>query len=404
MSAISTLHGTLRRIPGGVWKLGLVSLLMDVSSEMIHSLLPLFMVSVLGANFLEVGVIEGVAESVTLLVKVFSGAFSDYLGRRKGLAVFGYGLSTLAKPLFALAAGLGLVFAARCIDRIGKGIRGAPRDAMLADLTPAELRGAAYGLRQALDTLGAFLGPLLAMLLVLLWADDFRSIFWIAAIPAMLAVFLLQVGVEESAAGPARRGNPLGRAGLRQLGAGFWWVVATGALFTLARFSEAFLILRAHQFGVPLRLIPLVLVVMNLVYALSAYPFGWLSDRMDRRLLLALGMAVLVGADLLLGSAPQRGMVLLGVALWGLHLGMTQGLLASLVAANAPADLRGTAFGLFNLVSGVAMLAASAGAGLAWQFWGAATAFYMAAGFSAAGLLALLLSMLIVRPGASTPG
>ncbi|WP_435609537.1 MFS transporter [Pseudomonas knackmussii] len=398
MSAISTLHGTLRRIPGGVWKLGFVSLLMDVSSEMIHSLLPLFMVSVLGANFVQVGLIEGIAESVTLLIKVFSGAFSDYLGRRKGLAVFGYGLSALAKPLFALAGGLGMVFAARCIDRVGKGIRGAPRDAMLADLTPAELRGAAYGLRQALDTLGAFLGPLLAVALVVLWADDFRSIFWMAAIPAMLAVFLLQVGIEEQGAPAALRANPLARARLRQLPAGFWWVVGTGALFTLARFSEAFLILRVNQFGLPLKLIPLVLVLMNLVYALSAYPFGWLSDRMDHRLLLALGMAALILADLLLGTASHLSIALLGVALWGLHMGMTQGLLASMVAATSPANLRGTAFGLFNLVSGVAMLIASAGAGFAWQFWGAATAFYIAAGFSAAGLLALLLSTLRVSP------
>lgn len=397
MPALSSLHGTLRRIPADVWKLGMVSLLMDVSSEMIHSLLPLFMVSALGANFIEVGLIEGLAESLTLLVKVFSGALSDYLGRRKGLAVFGYGLSALAKPLFALATGLGLVFAARCLDRIGKGIRGAPRDALLADLTPAPLLGAAYGLRQALDTVGACLGPLLAMLLVFLWADDYRSIFWVATIPAMLAVFLLQIGLEEQGKRTPLRRNPLTREQLRQLPARYWWGVATAALFVLARFSEAFLILRAHQFGVPLKLIPLVLVLMNLIYALSAYPFGWLSDRIGPRRLLALGMALLVGADLLLGSATQRDTVLLGVALWGLHMGMTQGLLSSLVAASAPAPLRGTAFGLFNLVSGIAMLLASAGAGLAWQLWGAATAFYLAAGCSAGGLALLGLAARLER-------
>ncbi len=379
-----------QRMPAGVWVLGFVSLLMDVSSEMIHSLLPLFMVTTLGASALVVGLIEGLAEATALIVKVFSGALSDYLGRRKGLAVFGYALGALTKPVFALASGAGIVLAARLLDRIGKGVRGAPRDALIADLAPPAIRGAAFGLRQSLDTVGAFVGPLLATGLMLLWADDFRAVFWVAVIPGLLAVALLWAGVREPhRAQPERRGNPISRASLRRLGGAYWWVVGVGGLFTLARFSEAFLVLRAQQSGIALALVPLVMVAMNLVYALAAYPFGRLSDRVSHAGLLAGGLLVLVTADLVLAASDHWGALLAGVALWGIHLGITQGLLATMVAATAPADLRGTAFGFFNLVSGVAMLLASLCAGLLWDRFGAEFTFYAGAAFSLVALLAL---------------
>ncbi len=322
---------------------------MDVSSEMIHSLLPLFMVGTLGASAFAVGIIEGLAESTALIVKVFSGALSDYLGKRKGLALFGYALGALTKPLFAVAPTIGIVLTARLLDRMGKGIRGAPRDALVADIAPPELRGAAFGLRQSLDTVGAFLGPLLAVGLMLLWADDFRAVFWVAVIPGLLAVALLLFGVREPEYHAAeKRSNPISRENLRRLSGAYWWVVGVGALFTLARFSEAFLVLRAQQGGIPVALVPLVMVAMNLVYAASAYPFGRLSDRMNRKSLLALGLAVLIAADLVLAADNHWTMVLAGVALWGVHMGMTQGLLATMIADTAPADLRGTAYGFFN--------------------------------------------------------
>ena len=381
-----------RRIPPGIWALGFVSMLADISSEMIHSLLPLFMVTVLGASALTVGLIEGLAEATALIVKVFSGALSDYLGKRKVLAVLGYGLSALTKPLFAVATSAGVVLTARIVDRVGKGIRGAPRDALVADIAPAHLRGAAYGLRQSLDTVGAFVGPLLAVGLMLLWADDFRAVFWVAVIPGALAVLVLLVAVREPQRDPAaRRVNPIQWRNLKRLGRAYWWVVAVGAVFTLARFSEAFLVLRAQQGGMPLAWIPMVMVAMNVVYAASAYPFGQISDRVSHARLLALGLGVLVAADLVLAQSSHWGAMLLGVALWGLHMGMTQGLLATMVADTAPDDLRGTAFGFFNLVSGLTMLAASVVAGALWDQFGAALTFYAGAAFclAALGLLGL---------------
>ncbi|MBK9363885.1 MAG: MFS transporter [Rubrivivax sp.] len=379
-------------LPAGVWVLGFVSLLMDVSSEMIHSLLPLFLVGTLGLSVLAVGVIEGIAEATALIVKVFSGALSDGLGRRKGLAVLGYAMGALSKPVFALATGAGLVVAARFVDRVGKGIRGAPRDALLADITPPAIRGAAFGLRQSLDTVGAFLGPLLATALMLLWANDLRAVFWVAVIPAVLAVLLLVVGVREPPRPPGVKPvNPIRREALRRLGPAYWQVVAIGAVFMLARFSEAFLVLRAPQVGIAAAWVPLVMVAMNLVYAATAYPFGTLSDRMDHRRLLAAGLVVLIAADLLLASAEGWPLLLAGVALWGVHMGMTQGLLAAMVADTAPADLRGTAYGFFNLLSGIAMLAASVIAGLLWDRLGSAVTFYAGAGFAAVTLLGLRL-------------
>lgn len=382
----------LRQIPAGVWALGFVSMLADISSEIIHSLLPLFMVTVLGASALTVGLIEGAAEATALVVKVFSGALSDYLGKRKVLAVFGYGLSALTKPLFAVATTVGIVTTARILDRVGKGIRGAPRDALVADIAPAEVRGAAYGLRQSLDTVGAFLGPLFAVGLMLLWANDFRAVFWVAVIPAVLSVVVLVLVVRDPYRVPApRRLNPIQWRSLQRLGRPFWWVVLIGAVFTLARFSEAFLVLRAEQGGMALAWIPMVMVAMNVVYAASAYPFGKLSDAMSHGKLLALGLAVLIAADLVLAQSNHWGAMLLGVALWGLHMGMTQGLLATMVADTAPADLRGTAFGFFNLVSGLTMLAASVVAGALWDELGAPVTFYAGAAFClvALGLLGL---------------
>ena len=372
------------KIPFGIVALGLVSLLMDTSSELIHSLLPAFMSSVLGASALTIGAIEGVAEATALIVKVISGPLSDWLGHRKPLAVLGYGLGALSKPLFALASSPAFVLGARMIDRVGKGIRGAPRDALVADIAPPEVRGAAFGLRQALDTVGAFMGPLLAVGLMLLWADDVRAVFKVAIIPAVLAVGLLVFGVREPSRprdGP--RANPLRARELSRLPARYWWVVGVGAAFTLARFSEAFLVLRAQQGGLGIGYVPLVFVGMNVVYALSAYPFGKLSDSMSHTRLLALGLVVLILADAALAWSSHWGWVWLGISLWGLHMGITQGLLATMVAEVAPADMRGTAYGFFNLLSGGAMLVASVVAGLLWDRFGAPATFIAGAGFSA---------------------
>ena len=385
-----TTKNILSQIPTGIWVLGFVSMLMDISSEMVHSLLPLFMVTTLGASAFVVGIIEGLAESTALIVKVFSGVISDYLGKRKGLAVFGYALGAITKPLFAIAPTIGIVLTARLLDRVGKGIRGAPRDALVADIAPAHLRGAAFGLRQSLDTVGAFLGPLFAVGLMLLWANDFQAVFWVAVIPGLMAVALLIFGVKEPEHHiSATRFNPIRRENLKRLGKSYWYVVGIGAIFTLARFSEAFLVLRAQQGGIPIALVPLVMVAMNLIYAVSAYPFGKLSDRMSHTKLLALGLAVLIVADVVLASSNHWGVVLSGVALWGIHMGITQGLLATMVADTAPKDLRGTAYGFFNLMSGLAMLISSVLAGLLWDQLGASFTFYAGAIFCVIALLGL---------------
>ena len=387
---MQTSFSTLRKIPPAIWALGCVSLLMDVASELIHSLLPVFMFSVLGMSAFSIGLIEGLAEATALIVKIFSGALSDYWGKRKPLALLGYGLGALSKPLFALATSSGFVLGARLMDRVGKGIRGAPRDALVADIAPPQLRGASFGLRQSLDTVGAFLGPLLAMGLMLLWANDFRAVFWVAVIPAFLAVALLFFGVQEpQRKHDGKRVNPLRLDNLRRLDRAYWWVVGIGAMFTLARFSEAFLVLRAQQGGLPIAFTPLVLIAMNTIYAVSAYPFGKLSDSTSHTRLLGWGLLVLVIADLALAYSPQGGWVWVGISLWGLHMGMTQGLLATMVATTAPQDLRGTAFGFFNLMSGLALLLASAVAGLLWDQLGAAFTFIAGSAFSLLALIAL---------------
>ncbi|CAG0999019.1 MAG: MFS transporter [Rhizobiaceae bacterium] len=381
-----------RQIPGGVWVLGFVSLLMDVSSEMIHALLPVYLVAVMGTSVLAVGIIEGIAEATASVTKVFSGAISDWLGRRKLLAALGYGMAAFTKPVFPLASTVGWVVAARFVDRVGKGIRGAPRDALVADLSPAHLRGASFGLRQSLDTVGAFVGPLLAILLMWWTMDDFRTVFWIAVIPAFLAFALIVTAVKEPDGRPRedRVHMPLAPAELARLGSAFWVVVAIAAVFTLARFSEAFLILRAQSQGLPLVLVPLVLVVMNVAYALSAYPAGALSDRVDRTAILVAGLVMLIAADVALAFGPGIAGVAVGVVLWGLHMGLTQGLLSALVADTAPEDQRGTAFGMFNLVSGVALLAASVIAGALWDTFGAEGTFVAGAGFAAAAMVGLM--------------
>ena len=395
MTGDSQMEHSLRHIPSGIWVLGFVSLLMDISSEMIHSLLPLFMVTTLGASTLAVGLVEGLAESLALVVKVFSGTLSDYLGKRKGLALFGYALGAFTKPLFAVATGVDLILTARLLDRVGKGVRGAPRDAMVADIAPPQLRGAAFGLRQSLDTVGAFFGPLLAVGLMLLWANDFRAVFWFAVFPGLMAVALLLFGIHEPEHRQASKGrNPIRWDNLIRLGSAYWWVVGFGAMFTLARFSEAFLVLRAQHGGIPIALVPLVMVAMNLIYALSAYPFGKLSDQMSHMRLLTLGLLVLIAADLVLAMNDHWGVVLLGVGLWGLHMGMTQGLLATMVADTAPADLRGTAFGFFNLASGLAMLIASVLAGFLWDQFGASFTFYAGALFCGIAVMGLTLYQL----------
>ncbi len=379
-------------IPAGVWALGFVSMLMDISSEMIHALLPIYLVVALGTSALTVGIIEGIAEATALITKIFSGALSDWLGKRKFLAVLGYGLAAFTKPIFPLASTIEWVMVARFIDRIGKGIRGAPRDALIADLSPPDIRGASFGLRQSLDTVGAFLGPLLAMALMWITLNNFNLVFWVAVLPAFLSLLLILIAVKEPERQPALRQikNPISRAELYALGSPYWWVVAVAAVFTLARFSEAFLILKAQAVGLSLWLIPAVLVIMNVAYAVAAYPAGVLSDRCDRRTILIIGFAVLVAADAVLALAQSLWSVAIGVVLWGLHMGFTQGLLATLVADASPLELRGTAFGFFNLASEIATLIASIVAGALWDATGPAGTFWAGAAFTIVALLALI--------------
>lgn len=389
---------TWRDVPTTVLMLGLVSLLMDISSELIHALLPAFLVTTMGASTVIVGLIEGVAEATAAITKVFSGALSDWIGKRKLLVGLGYGLAAATKPVFPLASTAWQVLAARIVDRIGKGIREAPRDALIADVTPATIRGASYGLRQALDTTGAVAGPLIAVALMALYADDFRAVFWWSAVPGALAVLLIVAGVREpsmSVEQPQRR-SPIRREELRRLSHLYWIVVATGAVFALARFSEAFLVLKAQADGLPLALIPLVYVLMNLIYAAVAMPIGVLSDRIGRSNLLICGLVVLTGADLTLAFAPGLIGTAAGVALWGLYLGLTQGLLSALVADTAPLDLRGTAFGIFNLVTGGALLVASLLAGWLWHTFGPQATFAAGAAFSAATIVIMLTAL---KPG-----
>jgi MFS family permease len=379
----------LTDIPRGIWALGFVSMFMDISSEMIHALLPIYLVTVLGASMVTVGFIEGIAEATAMLIKIFSGALSDWLGRRKLLAVIGYGLAAFTKPIFPLATGIGWIVTARFVDRIGKGIRGAPRDALIADIAPAQLRGAAFGLRQTLDTIGAFLGPLAAIGLMVLTVNNFTIVFWIAVIPAFISfaliVFVVKEPTRHVAAGKGE--TNLRFADAKRLSSGFWMVIGLSSVLALARFSEAFLVLRAQNVGMPIAFVPAILVIMNIVYALAAYPAGVASDRFGRRGMLVIGTAMLIVADLVLAFAGDIALVLIGVAFWGLHMGLTQGLLAALIADTAPVDLRGTAFGLFNFAGGLALLLASIAAGALWDGLGPAATFLAGAGITALALL-----------------
>lgn len=381
-----------RQIPGGIWALGFVSLLMDVSSEMIHALFPLYLVTVLGTSMLTVGFIEGIAEATAAITKVFSGALSDWFGKRKFLAVLGYGLAAFTKPIFPLAPSVDWLVAARFIDRFGKGIRGAPRDALVADLSPPDLRGASFGLRQSLDTIGAFTGPLLAVAFMWWASNNFVLVFWIAVIPAFLSFGLIAFAVREPERPVELRKvrMPLSRAELGRLGSAYWWVVAVAAVFTLARFSEAFLILRAQSIGLSIMWAPVVMIVMNIAYALSAYPVGVMSDRFNRVTLLIAGLVFLLIADLFLALSSSIFGIAVGVALWGLHMGFTQGLFATLIADASPAELRGTAFGVFNLVAGVALLLASLVAGALWNVSGPQATFLAGAFFTILTLVGLL--------------
>jgi MFS family permease len=382
----------IRAVPRSVVALGFVSLFMDISSEIIHSLLPVFLVTVLGASALSVGFIEGIAEAASQVTKLFAGAISDWIGKRKPLVLAGYGLSALTKPLFPLASGVGVVVAARVIDRIGKGIRGAPRDALIGDVTPVELRGTAFGLRQAMDTVGAFIGPLLAMLLMAASNDNFRLVFWVAVLPAIIAVLLILYGVQEPdvSRSAERRPFPIQRSELGRLDGAYWWLVGIATTLTFGRFSEAFLLLAAEHVGLAIALIPGVLVIMNVVYAASAYPFGWLSDVASRRMLLALGVGFLIVADIILATAATPWQVAAGVIFWGLHMGATQGLLSTLVVDAAPADLRGTALGMYNLITGAALLVASILAGSLWMAFGPAATFIAGGTFAVIALIGML--------------
>ena len=388
-------------LPTAVWALGLVSLFMDISSEMIHALLPVFIVGTLGAGAIWLGLIEGAAEGTACIVKVFSGALSDRWGRRKSLALLGYGLAAVTKPLFPLAGSATMVFLARFVDRIGKGIRGAPRDALIADCTTPGQRGAAYGLRQSLDTVGAFAGPLLAIGCLIVLANDVRAVFWVAVIPALIAVAILVLAVKEPPHLVPMKGR-LFDLRPRDLPSAFWVVAAVAVTFTLARFSEAFLVLRGSNTGMSITWTPLVLVVMNITYMVSAYPAGALADRMPRTQLLMLGCAILVVSNLVLASAHTTPVVLVGTALWGLHMGFTEGVVSAMVADAAPASLRGTAFGVFNLLRGVLLMVASILAGLLWDRVSPAATFVAGAALAALSLLLTRLASLAMASGRRT--
>jgi len=399
-------RGFCRKLPKSIWVLGFVSLLMDASSELVHSLLPIFMTTVLGSSMITIGIIEGFAEGAAAITKVFSGAISDYFGKRKVLAVIGYALGALTKPVFPLATTIGWVFGARFVDRIGKGIRGAPRDALVADIAPPQLRGAAYGLRQSLDSVGAFIGPLLAIVFMMWFANDIKAVLWVAVVPAFLAVFLLIVAMHEpEPSRPARSpGNRLALTDAKRLPLRYWLVVMLGAAFTLARFSEAFLILRARDVGLAVGYVPAIMIVMNITYSLFAYPAGMAGDRFSARTLLVSGFWVLVAADIVLAIASSPSIAFVGASFWGLHMALTQGLLSKLIADTAPVELRGTAFGVFNLVSGVALLLASFMAGLLWSAFGAPATFITGASFAAFAAVGLLLYRPNARAAGRRPG
>ena len=379
------------RLPGNVWILGFVSLLMDLSSEIYHSLLPAFITIVLGLPATALGAIDGVAEATANFAKLASGRLSDRSLKRKRWVVAGYGLAALSKPLFPLATSAPAVLVARFADRIGKGIRGAPRDAMVADETPPAIRGRAFGLRQALDTAGALLAPIAAIALMAWLASDIRLVFWIAIIPAACSFLLAWLALRE----PQQQLAPLERspffAGFRHLDKATKRLLQVGFLFGLARFSEGFLILKGIEIGLSEALSPLTLAVFNLAYVALAYPAGALSDRMSPRSILLAGMALLVAGNLVLAQTGSFAGLILGVGLWGAHMALTQGIFSRMVADSAPADKRATAFGAFWFVSGTGTLLASLAAGMLWDRSGSEMTFFASAGVAAVALAMLSL-------------
>jgi MFS family permease len=379
------------RLPRNVWVLGFVSLLMDLSSEIYHALLPLFITVTLGLPVLAMGAIDGISEATASFAKLASGRMSDRSRRRKPLILVGYGLAALSKPLFPLASGAAEVMGARFADRLGKGIRGAPRDGMIADETPPELRGRAFGLRQSLDTVGAMIAPIAAVGLMVLFADDIRAVFWIAVIPALLCFLLAWLALREKAATqPSADRSPL-FAGFRELDRSTRRLIAVAFLFTLARFSEGFLILRGFDVGLSATLSPLVLVLFNLAFFALAYPAGALSDRFSPKAILMAGMATLAAADLVLAQPLGFVGLGLGVALWGAHMALTQGIFARLIADAAPPHLRATSFGAFHFATGIGTLVASVAAGLIWDRHGADATFLAGAAVAAVALAMLSL-------------
>ena len=379
------------RLPRTVWVLGFVSLLMDLSSEIYHALLPAFLTVTLALPVAAMGALDGVAEATASMAKLASGRLSDRSQRRKPWILLGYGMAALSKPLFPLAQGALPVLGARFVDRIGKGIRGAPRDAMIADETPPELRGRAFGLRQALDTVGAFLAPLAAVALMIAFAGDIRAVFWVAAIPAALSFLLAWLALKEHVPAQPHQVRAPFFAGFRELDKATRRLIGVGFLFTLARFSEGFLILRGFDVGVSATLSPLVLVVFNLAFFALAYPAGALSDRFSPKAILMSGMAVLIAADLILAQPIGYVGLGAGVALWGAHMALTQGIFARLIADSAPAHLRATSFGAFHFFGGIATLLASLGAGLLWDRQGADATFIAGAGVAAVAMAMLSL-------------
>jgi MFS family permease len=384
------------RIPATVWVLGIVSLLMDVSSEMVQTLLPFYLVSVLGASALAVGFIEGLSVAIATTTKLFSGIIADWTRRRKALAVLGYGLGALSKLAFPFATSVGWIVAAKALDRVGKGIRGTPRDALIADVTPQEIRGAAFGLRKSLDTVGGFIGPLAAIGLMFALDGNVLAIYWIAVVPAFLSVFILVIGVKEPREPVAAKAAalPLRISDIIRLNSSVWLVIIAASMLTFARFSEAFLLLKSQEAGFMPAWIPVTMVVMHAVYGLTAYPAGRLSDAIGRSGILAASVGVLALAYVALAFAGSIPMFLVGVVLWGLHMGLSQGLLATLIADAAPPSLKGTAFGVFNLMTGIAVLTGNVIAGLLWDSYGSFGTFGAGAVLS---LIALLIVTLVWR-------
>ena len=376
------------KIPRTVWILGFVSLTMDMSSEIYHALLPAFVTITLGLPATALGAIDGIAEATANFAKLVSGRLSDRSARRKPWIVAGYGLAALSKPLFPLAQGALALMGARFADRIGKGIRGAPRDAMIADESPAEIRGRAFGLRQALDTAGALAGPILAVGLMA-WLADIRLVFWIAVIPALVALLLAWLALRESGRAAAVVAPTPVFSGFRELTPATKRLLKVGFLFTLARFSEGFLILKGIEIGLSATSSPLTLVLFNLVYVVLAYPAGALSDRLSPKLLLMAGMAALIAGNVVLATAGGLGGLAVGVALWGAHMALTQGIFGRMIADSAPTHLRATSFGAFWFVSGIGTLLASLAAGILWDRDGSSATF-LASAAAAAVALALL--------------